>query len=54
MDKADSAHKELFNHIRDNNLAVAKAVLSRHIKSVKKNVLNGLERLMKEKGQVGF
>jgi hypothetical protein len=54
MDKADTAHKELFNHIRDNNLADAQTVLSRHINSVKKHVLNGLERLMKEKGEVGF
>ena len=54
MDKADTAHKELFNHLRDNNLAEAKTVLSRHINSVKKHVLNGLERLMKEKGEVGF
>ena len=54
MDKADTAHKELFNHLRDNNLADAKAVLSRHINSVKKHVLNGLERLRKEKGEVGF
>ena len=54
MDKADTAHKELFNHIRDNNLAGAQTVLSRHINSVKKHVLNGLERLMKEKGEVGF
>ena len=54
MDKADTAHKELFNHLRDNNLADAKAVLSRHIHSVKKHVLNGLERLRKEKGEVGF
>ena len=54
MDKADTAHKELFNHIRDNHLAGAKAVLSRHINSVKKHVLTGLERLTKEKGRAGF
>ncbi|MFO7716492.1 GntR family transcriptional regulator [Desulfosarcina sp.] len=49
MDKADTAHKELFNHIHDNHLAGAKAVLSQHINSVKRHVLSGLERLMKEK-----
>ena len=54
MDKADSAHKELFSHIRDNQLAGAKTVLSRHINSVKNHVLNGLERLMKEKDKAGF
>ncbi len=54
MDKADTAHKELFSHIRDNQLAEAKAVLSRHINSVKNHVLSGLERLMKEKDKAGF
>jgi DNA-binding GntR family transcriptional regulator len=54
MDKADTAHKELFNHIRDNHLAGAKTILSRHINSVKKHVLSGLERLMKEKDKAGF
>jgi len=54
MDKADTAHKKLFNHLRDNNLAEAKTVLSQHINSVKKHVLNGLERLIKEKGKTEF
>jgi len=54
MDKADTAHKKLFNHLRDNNLAEAKTVLSQHINSVKKHVLNGLERLIKEKGKAEF
>ncbi|BBO70290.1 hypothetical protein DSCA_42200 [Desulfosarcina alkanivorans] len=54
MEKADTAHKELFDHIRDNHLEGAKSVLSRHIKSVKKHVLGGLERLMKEKDKAGF
>jgi DNA-binding GntR family transcriptional regulator len=54
MDKADTAHKELFSHIRDNQLAEAKTVLSRHINSVKNHVLSGLERLMKEKDRAGF
>jgi DNA-binding GntR family transcriptional regulator len=54
MEKADTAHKELFGHIRDNNLEGAAAVLSRHINSVKKHVLSGLERLMKEKDRAGF
>jgi DNA-binding GntR family transcriptional regulator len=54
MEKADTAHKELFGHIRDNNLEGAAAVLSRHINSVKKHVLGGLERLMKEKDRAGF
>ncbi len=54
MDKADTAHKELFRHIRDNRLVDAKRVLSRHIRSVKAHVLDGLQRLMKEKDRVGF
>jgi DNA-binding GntR family transcriptional regulator len=54
MDKADSAHKELFGHIRDNRLAGAQAVLSRHINRVKQHVLSGLKRLMKEKDRAGF
>ncbi|GAB6904395.1 GntR family transcriptional regulator [Desulfosarcina cetonica] len=54
MDTADTAHKELFNHIRDGNLAGAKSVLSKHIKHVKRHVLDGLEQLMKEKGRTGF
>ena len=54
MEKADTAHKALFNHIQDNNLTGAKRVLSQHIRSVKKHVLNGLERLMKEKNKAGL
>jgi DNA-binding GntR family transcriptional regulator len=54
MDKADSAHKELFSHIRDNRLAGAQDVLSRHINRVKQHVLSGLKRLMKEKNKAGF
>jgi DNA-binding GntR family transcriptional regulator len=54
MEKADTAHKELFNHIRDNNLSDAQLVLSRHINNVKKHVLSGLERLMMEKKKTGF
>ncbi|BBO89942.1 GntR family transcriptional regulator [Desulfosarcina ovata] len=54
MDKADMAHKELFAHIREGNLAGAKTVLSKHIRNVKKHVLNGLERLTREKVKTGF
>ncbi len=54
MDKADTAHKALFKHIRDNNLADAQAVLSGHIGQVKKHVLDGLKRLMMEKDKAGF
>ena len=54
MDKADTAHKELFGHIRNNQLNDAKTVLSGHINSVKNHVLSGLERLMKEKYRAGF
>lgn len=54
MDKADTAHKALFRHLRQSNLAGANAVLSRHIENVKKHVLTGLKRMIKEKGQVGF
>ena len=54
MEKADTAHKELFGHIRDNNLEGAKDVLSHHINSVKKHVLSGLARMMKEKDSAVF
>ena len=54
MDKADTAHKELFRHICENRLADAKRVLSRHIRRVKAHVLDGLQRLMKEKVKAGF
>ena len=54
MDKADQAHKALFRLIKDNNLAKASAVLSRHIHSVKAHVLNGLEKLLRSKGQAGI
>ncbi len=54
MEKADTAHRELFGHIRNNCLAGAQSVLSRHINRVKQHVLSGLERLMKEKDKAGF
>lgn len=54
MDKADTDHREVFDHICQNNLAGAQAVLSRHINSVKKHVLSGLERLIREKGRAGL
>lgn len=54
MDKADTAHKALFTHICDNNLDNAEKVLSQHIQRVKKHVLDGLKRLMKEKDRAGF
>jgi len=54
MDKADTAHKELFTHICNQRPADANAVLSRHIQSVKKHVLTGLERLRTEKHNAGF
>ena len=54
MDRADSAHKALFACIRDNNLTGAKSILSEHITSVKKHVLNGLAQSMREKGNTGI
>ena len=54
MDQADTAHSELFKHIHEGNLPGAKRVLSDHIRSVKKHVINGLNRLMQEKGKAGF
>lgn len=54
MEKADTAHRALFTHVETGNLASAKTVLSKHIRSVKQHVLNGLERLMKEKEEAGF
>ena len=54
MEKADTAHKELFDCIRNNHLAGAQSVLSRHISSVKNHVLGGLDRMMKEKDRAGF
>lgn len=54
MEKADTAHKALFAHVGKTNLAGARSVLSGHIQGVKQHVLNGLERLIKEKEQPGF
>jgi DNA-binding GntR family transcriptional regulator len=54
MDKADTAHRELFTHICDRNLAEAEAVLSGHIQRVKRHVIDGLERMMKEKDKAEF
>jgi DNA-binding GntR family transcriptional regulator len=54
MDRADSAHKALFSHLCDNNLAAAQQVLADHIRQVKKHVLSGLERLMAEKDKAGL
>ncbi|HSO20416.1 MAG TPA: GntR family transcriptional regulator [Desulfosarcina sp.] len=54
MDKADTAHRELFEHIRGDRLVDAQRVLSRHIRRVKEHVLGGLQRLMKEKVRAGF
>jgi DNA-binding GntR family transcriptional regulator len=54
MDKADSAHKELFNSIRERDVDGARSILTNHIQRVKKHVLNGLERLMEEKDKSGF
>lgn len=54
MDQADTAHKALVAHIRDNCPAGAKRVLSQHIRRVKAHVLGGLRRLMKEKGDAGL
>jgi DNA-binding GntR family transcriptional regulator len=49
MDRADSAHKELVGHIGANNLPEARRVLADHIDRVKKHVLDGLARMMREK-----
>jgi len=54
MDQADTAHKELFGHIRANRPAEAKRVLARHIRNVKAHVLGGLQRLMNEKLKAGL
>ena len=54
MDKADAAHKRLFEHIRSNHPQKARHVLSQHIGRVKQHVLDGLERLMKEKNRAAF
>jgi DNA-binding GntR family transcriptional regulator len=54
MDKADTAHKELFSRISEGDLDGAQSILSHHIQRVKRHVLNGLERLMEEKDNSGF
>ncbi len=54
MDRADTAHKELFSQICEGNVDGAQSILSHHIQRVKKHVLNGLERLMEEKNKSGF
>ena len=54
MEKADTAHKELFSHIREGDLSSAQSILANHILRVKQHVLNGLRRLMEEKNNSGF
>lgn len=54
MEKADSAHRELYARIRDGRLEDARTTLARHIRHVKEHVLSGLSRLMAEKHKVGF
>ncbi len=54
MDKADSDHKELFDCISGNDLEGARNVLSRHISSVRRHVLKGLERIISEKDRAAI
>ncbi len=54
MDKADTAHKALFEHIRDDDVQQARQVLAHHIGQVKQHVLDGLDRLMQEKDKAGL
>jgi len=54
LDKADTAHKELFSRIREGDQDGARSILSHHIQRVKNHVLNGLERLMEEKDKSRF
>ncbi len=54
MEKADTAHKELFKHIIEKNPEGAQSVLSLHIRRVKEHVLTGLQRLMEEKESAGL
>ena len=52
MDKADTAHKELFSRIQEGDAEGAQKILSHHIQRVKKHVLNGLERVHGGKRQL--
>jgi DNA-binding GntR family transcriptional regulator len=54
MEKADTAHKALFDAIRDRNLSGAQAVLAQHIGRVKRHVLKGLEQLMSAKDKTAW
>jgi DNA-binding GntR family transcriptional regulator len=54
LDKADTAHKELFGRIREGDVEGAQTILAHHIHRVKRHVLTGLERLMEEKDKSGF
>ena len=54
MDRADTAHRMLFESIRTGNLDEARDILSRHLQSVKQHVLNGLNRQQSEKQRSGF
>ena len=49
-----SCHQQIYDAIIERNLAIAQEALSRHIKTVKEDVLCGLERTQEEKHQSIF
>ncbi len=54
MDSADTDHQNLFAAITARDLKAARRTLSRHIRRVKRHVLEGLARMSAEKGQAGL
>ncbi len=54
MDAADTDHQELFAHIAARDLRAARRTLARHIRRVKRHVLEGLARMIAEKSEAGI
>ncbi len=54
MESADTDHQELYGHIAARDLRAARRTLSRHIRRVKRHVLDGLARMTAAKDQAGI
>jgi len=54
MESADADHNALYDCIFERNLKGARSVLIRHIRRVKKHVLESLEKIQKEKQLAGI
>ncbi|MDJ0721877.1 MAG: GntR family transcriptional regulator [Desulfobacterales bacterium] len=54
MESADTDHRELYGSIAAGDLGTARRTLSRHIRRVKRHVLDGLTRMSAAKGKAGL